>query len=43
MVTRIEEARKAGDSVGGIVAAVVRGCQPGLGEPVGRAQAARRT
>ncbi|HEX7927524.1 MAG TPA: chorismate synthase, partial [bacterium] len=34
MVTRIEEARKAGDSVGGIVGAVVRGCPPGLGEPV---------
>ena len=34
MITRIEEARKAGDSVGGIVAAVVRGCPPGLGEPV---------
>jgi chorismate synthase len=34
MVTRIEEARKAGDSVGGILCAVVRGCPPGLGEPV---------
>ena len=34
MQARIEEARKAGDSVGGIVAAVVRGCPPGLGEPV---------
>ncbi|HKI97068.1 MAG TPA: chorismate synthase [bacterium] len=34
MVARIEEARKAGDSVGGIVQAVVRGVPPGLGEPV---------
>jgi len=34
MYDRIEAARKAGDSVGGIVAAVVRGCPPGLGEPV---------
>ena len=34
MVTRIEEARKAGDSVGGIVQAVVHGVPPGLGEPV---------
>jgi chorismate synthase len=34
MVQRIEEARKAGDSVGGIVAVTVRGCPPGLGEPV---------
>jgi chorismate synthase len=34
MVTRIEEARKAGDSVGGIIQAVVRGVPPGLGEPV---------
>jgi chorismate synthase len=34
MVTRIEAARKAGDSVGGIIQAVVRGTPPGLGEPV---------
>jgi len=34
MITRIEEARKAGDSVGGIIQAVVRGVPPGLGEPV---------
>ncbi|MDD5724157.1 MAG: chorismate synthase [Syntrophales bacterium] len=34
METRIEEARKAGDSLGGIVEILVRGCPPGLGEPV---------
>jgi chorismate synthase len=34
MIKRIEEARKAGDSLGGVVGAVVRGCPPGLGEPV---------
>jgi chorismate synthase len=34
MIQRIEEARKAGDSLGGVVGAVVRGCPPGLGEPV---------
>jgi chorismate synthase len=34
MVRRIEEARKRGDSVGGIVEVVVDGCGPGLGEPV---------
>jgi chorismate synthase len=34
MIGRIEEMRKAGDSLGGVVAAVVRGCPPGLGEPV---------
>jgi chorismate synthase len=34
MVTRIEQARKAGDSVGGIIQTVVRGVPPGLGEPV---------
>ncbi len=34
MVSRIEEARKRGDSVGGIVEVVVVGCGPGLGEPV---------
>lgn len=34
MIARIEEARKAGDSVGGIIRAVVRGLPPGLGEPV---------
>jgi chorismate synthase len=34
MVTRVEQARKAGDSVGGIIQTVVRGVPPGLGEPV---------
>ena len=34
MIARIEKVRKAGDSVGGIVGAIVRGCPAGLGEPV---------
>ena len=34
MIERIEAARKAGDSVGGVVEAVARGVPPGLGEPV---------
>ena len=34
MIERIEAVRKDGDSVGGIVSAVVRGCPAGLGEPV---------
>lgn len=34
MVARIEEARKGGDSVGGIISAVVRNMPTGLGEPV---------
>lgn len=34
MEKRIEEVRKKGDSVGGIVEIRVRGCPPGLGEPV---------
>ena len=34
MIERIDEARKAGDSLGGVVAAVARGVPPGLGEPV---------
>ena len=34
MIQKIEEARKSGDSVGGIVEAVVKGCPPGLGDPV---------
>jgi chorismate synthase len=34
MLERIDEVRKAGDSVGGVVAAVARGVPPGLGEPV---------
>ena len=34
MIERIKEARKEGDSVGGVVEAVARGVPPGLGEPV---------
>jgi len=34
MVQKLEEARAAGDTLGGIVEIVVRGCPPGLGEPV---------
>ena len=34
MIARIEQARKEGDSVGGILQAVVRGVPVGLGEPV---------
>ncbi len=34
MEARIEDARRAGDSLGGIVEIVVKGCPPGLGEPV---------
>ena len=34
MQERIERARKAGDSLGGVVEAVARGVPPGLGEPV---------
>jgi chorismate synthase len=34
MIARIDEARKAGDSLGGIVEAIARGVPPGLGEPV---------
>lgn len=34
MIAVIEEARAAGDSVGGIVSCVVRGCPAGLGDPV---------
>jgi chorismate synthase len=34
MIARIEQARKEGDSVGGILQAVVRGAPVGLGEPV---------
>jgi len=33
MIAKIEEVRKNGDSIGGIVEAVVKGCPPGLGEP----------
>jgi chorismate synthase len=34
MIARIEEARRGGDSLGGVVACVCRGVPPGLGEPV---------
>lgn len=34
MVDRIRQVRSEGDSVGGTIEAVVRGCPPGLGEPV---------
>ena len=34
MIARIQEARKAGDSLGGVVEAVVRGLPAGWGEPV---------
>lgn len=34
MLVRIEDAKKEGDSLGGIVEIIVRGCPPGLGEPV---------
>src|SRR5688572_12931371 len=34
MISRIEAARKDGDSLGGVVRAVARGVPPGLGEPV---------
>lgn len=34
MIERIKKARSEGDSLGGVVECVVRGCPPGLGEPV---------
>ena len=34
METKLAEAKRAGDSLGGIVEIVVRGCPAGLGEPV---------
>jgi chorismate synthase len=34
MIEAVEAARKDGDSLGGIVTCVVRGCPPGWGEPV---------
>ncbi len=34
MIERIREVRKAGDTIGGVVSAVITGCPPGLGEPV---------
>lgn len=34
MIAKIEQARKSGDSVGGIIEVCVKGCPVGLGEPV---------
>lgn len=34
MEERLEETRNGGDSIGGVVEILVRGCPPGLGEPV---------
>lgn len=34
MIERIKQVRSEGDSVGGIIEAVIRGCPVGLGEPV---------
>lgn len=34
MITLIKEMRSTGNSVGGVIECVVRGCPPGLGEPV---------
>ena len=34
MIEAIEQARKNGDSLGGVISCVVRGCPPGWGEPV---------
>ncbi len=33
MITRIEEIRKQGDTIGGVIACVVKNCPIGLGEP----------
>ncbi len=34
MIEYIKSVRKAGDTIGGVVTALIRGCPPGLGEPV---------
>lgn len=34
MIQLIEDARKDCDSVGGVIEAIVKGCPPGLGEPI---------
>jgi chorismate synthase len=34
MISLIKKIRKEGDTIGGVVSAVVKGCPPGLGEPV---------
>lgn len=33
MIEHIKEVRKAGDTIGGVVSAVITGCPPGLGDP----------
>ena len=33
MIDLIKEVRKEGDTIGGVVSAVIKGCPPGLGEP----------
>ncbi len=34
MTQKIEEARKDGDSLGGVIEVVAKGCPPGLGDPI---------
>jgi len=34
MISLIKKVRKEGDTIGGVISAVVQGCPPGLGEPV---------
>ena len=34
MIKLIKKVKKAGDTIGGVVSAVIRGCPPGLGQPV---------
>lgn len=34
MIAYIKEIKKAGDTIGGVVTGLVKGCPPGLGEPV---------
>lgn len=34
MINLIKKIKKAGDTIGGVVAAVITGCPPGLGQPV---------
>ena len=34
MITRIKDARKSGDSLGGIISCIIEGCPVGIGEPV---------
>jgi chorismate synthase len=34
MEAKLEESKRSGDSLGGIVEIIIRGCPPGLGEPV---------